>query len=191
MGYRRTVAPTVEPMLVTEVRLSARIDQYEEDALLAEWIQTARQWIEQSWDLALIDQTIEETFDKIPKSGFLRLTVRPVAATTDVTSVKYYDEDNVLQTMSAADYVVSLDGHHCLIGLGEDASWPSTYARRGAFVVTYTAGFGASASDVPRYIKSAIRMKVTDLYEQRISQSMPKGIDSFEALLSPLILRRA
>ena len=178
-------------LTTAEAKTSTRIDASTEDTLVDEYVSAGTNWVERQWDLALIDTVIAESFDEIPESGILRLTCRPVGATTDVTSVKYYDEDNAQQTFSSANYVVTLEGDEALIQLTQDASWPTVYTRKGVWVVTYTAGFGATAASVPMDIKTAVRMCVWDLYEMRGSSPKSRTIDTIEALLNPYIKRRA
>lgn len=191
MSYQITTAPTTEPLTVQEAKLWTRIDATEEDTLISELISSARQWIERQWDVALVDQTVKEYWDEVPSTEILKLTVRPVGLAADVTAIEYYDEDNALQTWATSNYTVTTDGNEACVTLTEDASWPTMYVRSGALIVTYTAGFGATAASVPAAIKTCIRMAVWDFYENRGRTPASKTIDRMEALLNPYIYRRA
>ena len=49
----------------------------------------------------------------------------------------------------------------------DGASWPTAQDRTDAIKITYTAGFGDAASDVPRGLRHALLMTVAHWYESR------------------------
>ena len=54
-----------------------------------------------------------------------------------------------------------------LVSRSEGSSWPSTSTRPDAVTVSYTAGYGSSADDVPARAKAAIKLILADLFEHR------------------------
>jgi hypothetical protein len=65
--YKTTVAPLVEPVTREEVKAHAQgIDWPDDDALIDSYISTAREWMENALNRALITQTIRATLD-IPR----------------------------------------------------------------------------------------------------------------------------
>lgn len=89
-----------------------------------------------------------------------------------VTSVKYYDEDNVLQTVSPSNYFVTA-GLVPRVQFVETFDPPSVYLREDAIQVEYIAGFPPStdsppdlAANVPDKIKSAILLGAQMLFDK-------------------------
>jgi uncharacterized phiE125 gp8 family phage protein len=84
---------------------------------------------------------------------------------TGISSIRYYDDDNAMQTLSTDDYFSNVDqgstGYDprpCVIEI-EDT--PSTYSRDDAVVITFTAGYSTIDYDV----KQAILAYVYRMYE--------------------------
>lgn len=99
-----------------------------------------------------------------PVSGELWFPLPPLQS---VTHVKYYDDDNTLQTLDAANYSVITAGAFGYIKLVQGASWPSLYDRDDAVQVTFVAGYGDTASDVPPAIIHAALLMLGHLYAGR------------------------
>jgi uncharacterized phiE125 gp8 family phage protein len=142
---------------------------------------------------ALLTQTWRQDFSGFadcPGSGSgtgLRLPLEPVAS---VSSVTYYDGDNVSQTLSADVWRLLVDAGGPYLARKPDQVWPATYARVDAVSVTFVAGYGAAA-DVPKPIRQAILLYVGAWYENReetvigVSVSaLPRHVGA-EALLAP------
>lgn len=96
----------------------------------------------------------------------------PFPPLRDVISVKYYDTNGALQTMNAGDYIVDTDGS--LVSPAYGKWWPPTRDIPNAVTVDYHAGYGV-AGDVPESIKTWIKRKTADLYENRETRDDPKG----------------
>ena len=71
-----------------------------------------------------------------------------------VVSVKYYDNDNSLQTLSTDVWLADTKHQPARIGLKPDKDFPQLAHRINAVEVTYKVGYGA-AGDVPQGIKQA------------------------------------
>lgn len=115
-----------------------------------------------SGGLALISQTWRQDFDGF--ADVMRLRVGPLMS---VSSISYYDADNGAQTLSTDVYTVFADEIGPYIALKPDQSWPTSYSRDDAVRVTWTAGFGASATDVPMAIRQALLLLVAHWYDNR------------------------
>lgn len=133
------------------------------DPELRRLILTAREYVENYLRRSLITQTWKYTLDMFP-SGDISLP-RPNLLT--VASFKYLDGSNVEQTVDPALYTVDTENLPGRILLNWGQSWPLTYPARNAVRITYTAGYGAAATTIPESIKHAMKLLITDLYEQR------------------------
>lgn len=96
----------------------------------------------------------------------------PVGPLVKVNSVKYYDLNNSLQTLSDTLYRVHTYDNPGNIELFGDL--PDIYDRPDAIVIEYVAGYGADGADqaaqrtaVPAKYKQTIRVMITDDYNFR------------------------
>jgi len=111
-----------------------------------------------------------------------------------VTSVKYYDIDNALQTVDAASYYLT-DDEVPELRFVRDFSAPTTYARPDALRVEYVAGYAPAGSppssradyvvNVPQSLVNAILASVTLLYDSLPPANMEAIANMREAYMSP------
>lgn len=184
-----TDGPDVEPIDLEDIgKLHIKIDSSDlEDDLLAIYIQAAREIIEGRTNRSFITQSRRIKLDQFPSCGYITLTHGPVQT---LTSVKYYDANEVEQTLSSSEYWVDLDTPIPRIIVKN--SWPETYCRPNAVTIDYVAGYGDNADDVPAPLRSAILMRFAQLYQNRqstilgaLATEVPKGEDD---LISMYIL---
>lgn len=166
-------APAVEPISLTEAKAYLKVDTTADNDFITGLIQAAREEVETYTSKRLVTQTIVEYFECFPRSTWFILAASPVQS---VTSIQYYDTDNVLQTMSSGDYLLDGNSTPARIGLDLDATWPSTASRLKAVTVTYVAGYGNAAA-VPLRIKEAMYLIIADWYDNRTDpvRSLPQA----------------
>jgi hypothetical protein len=189
MGLYLSVAPTVEPVTVDELKLHARIDISEDDPWIQEQLQAAREQAELYTGRAFVTQTLILKLDCFPNaiqtwgnrpipqnsggtfglSGEIRLYRPPVQS---ISSITYVDTDGDSQTLSSSNYRVAVSKEPAILTPSYGNAWPSTRDQTEAVTITYVAGYGL-ASSVPASIKSAIRTTVAFWYENRESQELP------------------
>ena len=180
--YKLKTAPASEPVSLAEAKTHLRVDSSAEDDLINSLISAARQWAEKYTNRSFITQTWELYLDDLYECIELQY-----GAVQSVTSVKYYDTDNSLQTLSSDNYDTDLISLPARITRAYNVTYPNTYNRTNAVIIEFTAGYG-DASDVPDSIKSAILLLVGHLYENRENvvwgqvKSLPQGT---EFLLNP------
>lgn len=157
---RLITSPTVEPVSLETVKLHLRIDTDDEDALLDVYIKAAREQAEGLARRAFLLQTLEAVYDAWPASLVLPLPRPPLVS---VTSVKYYDNDNVEATWT--DYLVDTRSEPGAIHFD---SLPGTaLLGSGGLAVRYTAGYGDTPDEVPAELRQALLMIVGHWYENR------------------------
>lgn len=188
-------APTVEPVSVQEFISHRRIDTDSgESALITSLIKAARQHLDGPKGIlarALNTQTWTLYLDEFPSEEFI-LPLNPVIS---VTSVKYYDESNTLQTLSSQYYDLVLNDEPAKVSKSYDYSWPLTYRRRNAVEIEFVAGYGTAAADVPEALRVAILMLAGDMYERRESfieapyaSNVVLENQTFKRLIQPYIM---
>lgn len=160
-------APTAELVSLDEARLHVRRDDSDDDAKITALIAVAMSrldGIDGILGRALITQTWSEQLDRFPVGDRLEL---PLAPAQSIGSIEYYDFDNAPQTLAASNYSLHTRAFGSYVKLGAQSSWPSTYDRDDAVTVTFTAGYGDAAADVPAAIKHAALLLIGDWYENR------------------------
>lgn len=170
---RVVTAPPYYPVSRAQAKLWCRIDTDDTsqddavDGLIAAMTEyaenyTGRSFVERSYELLLPFFSCHEI--EIPRAPLL-----------SVDYVKYYDTDNVLQTIAAADYEVNTVREPGLLRPVYLESWPSTYSRYHAVQIGFTAGYapGSPADEagyreaVPELLKQWIKARISTLFENR------------------------
>lgn len=154
MPIRIVAQPTVQPVTLVEVKADLRIEHTDDDARLTRHIAEAREWVEELAQRATTTQTLEYDLRQFSPYG----VILPRAPIQEVLSVKYEDAEGE-HTIDAANY--TLIKALALLEPASGYSWPTSYR----MVAEYKAGFGDAADDVPASLKTAIRLKVQELYD--------------------------
>lgn len=159
--------PSTEPVTSTEVKLALHIDDSTEDALITSWIKTGRELAEGFLRRALITQTIEATYDDFPCVPVLL----PRSPVQSITSITYYDTDNVSATVDLNTLIIDTSCEPARIDLGYGEIWPASVLRPMSSVkIRYVAGYGATAASVPATIKDAITLYCGYRNESRVGE---------------------
>lgn len=183
--------------------------------------------VKQTWELVLDSFQGEDTlelgargrriagnqgtgFTELPRgnlstSGFLpyivlpkgNLWIDPNNVLPAVSTVKYWDETGVQQTLASTEYVVDTEDVPGRLRLGFGKYWPSTqWPRYDAVRIRYLVGWDVTAGvwGGPVPIKQALLLLISQLYEHRSPEVIARGIVqiqfSADALLSPYRLNR-
>lgn len=186
------VPPGVEPVSVDEVKTLARVTQAADDDLIAVLTKSARQWVEAYTRRALIAQTWALYVSGRPLRAQI---VLPKAPLLSVAKVEVFDEEDNPTVWDDSNYYVDDKRVPGAVVLREGASWPLSSRCANGLVVTYVAGYGAAAADVPEDVRLAIRQLALHWYENRgeavQSASFVKPPLTIEAILSPYRLMSA
>jgi len=172
-SLRRTSAPAVEPVTLSDAKAHCRVDTSADDTLIQGYITTAREWVEDYIDRALVTQQLVMKLDAFPAE--IELPRPPMIASgtaTAVTITYVTGEAGGTATLSASEYRVDRDSTPGAIRTLYAGSWPSHLIDQNSVTVSWWAGYGDSAS-VPQRVKSAILMCVHELYEKRGDGAMP------------------
>jgi uncharacterized phiE125 gp8 family phage protein len=191
-----TTAPEVEPLELQDVKDNLKITGTSEDTRLSYLITSARLWCEGYTNRSFIKQTRTQYMDEFwqPKSfnsdlyaSSIELMQGPLldVSGTTVISVKYYDEDDVLQTLDSSEYWIDSKSPIPRIVIKE--SWPTTNVRPNAVEIAYYAGYGTTGASVPAYFKDAMHLFIAHFYENRVPEITGVSISQFEMGIKRLL----
>jgi uncharacterized phiE125 gp8 family phage protein len=181
-------APTSEPLTVEEVKLHLRIDHDAEDSWVGQSITAARQYIEDMAARQMVTATRKLILDYFTCE--VELPRPPLLAVTGIT---YVDTDGATQTLSTDVYTVDTDSVPGRVYLAYDQSWPDTRCVQKAVEITYTCGYG-DPCDVPRGLKSAMKLLIGTWYENResVAYGQPYKVpDALDVLLGQFTIQGA
>jgi len=152
--FKTTSGPTTEPLTLDELKTRLRIGVCDFDSELQDQLKAARLAVETETNRRLITQTVELYLEDFPgQFGDIEIRLAPISA---ITHVKYYDQDDTLQTVASTSYYEDLTTTPPKIALKQSQHWPVTELYRpNKVIITFTAGYGA-ASAVPAVAKLAI-----------------------------------
>lgn len=161
---KRTVDPTIEPVTLAEAKSHLRVEIADDDTLIGNLIQAAREYIEDVTGRALITQTWRLSLSAWPSSDIIKLPRPPLVSAT----VAYTDSAGTATTWAATNYDVDTESEPGLIRLAYGITWPTaTLKPTNPIQITYVAGYGATAASVPEYARQAILMLLAHWHENR------------------------
>ncbi len=152
--------PANEPVSLIEAKDHIRVVGSLEDDVITSLIVTARQYIEQSYNVMMISQTWRSYHNSFID---IVLDLLPV---TSIVSIKYIDINGTEQTLSSSIYDVDLFALKASLELSYNQSWPSVRSVKNTITVEFVVGYGAP-TDIPDPLKHAILLLVGYLYENR------------------------
>ena len=181
MSLSQTVAPGTEPVSTTDQKTWMRVDSSDEDTLIGSLAAAARSYVEMATSRQCINATWTMKLTNFPEGDI----VLPIFPLVSITSIKYYDNNDVQQTWSASLYDVDTVMEPGRIRPAVDEDYPSsTRGHRDDIEITFVAGHGAAASDVPDGLKALIKLLASNWFENREANTpialtpVPMGIES-------------
>lgn len=179
----QVIAPTLQPVTLSRAKKHCEIGQDDttHDEQLADLIATATDQFENDCDVCLMTQTqrvyLEQWCDEI------YLPKRPIQS---VTSIKYYDDSNSLQTLSTAVY--SLNKPERSIEVKFNQVWPSVATERwDAIEIDYVCGYTA-VELVPGAARHAILLLVGYYFGQnRGDNDRPNDLAAYGRLVKQFL----
>lgn len=186
----RVITPaTLLPVTRDEAKAHLRVEHNDEDTLIDGLVAAATDYVENHCRRYFVDTQVIMYLDR-----FESVITLPHGETTSVVSVKYYDVDDVLQTLSTSVYDVDSKNIPAIIVNHDGQTYPEVRKKVNAVEITYNTG-AALVSDVPQAIKQAMLLLIGHWYEHResveISGRMPFVVPhAVSALLEPYRVMR-
>jgi len=175
MTIKVTTPPAVPALSLDSLKEHLRVIGTDEDSTLQLKLDAAIEIFQQYTSRALIDQTVEQSFDLFPcERNFL---LERSAKTISGLTIEYYDDDNALTTFDASKYAIADSDVPAKVFLLDGESWPSDIhdSRPKAVLVTYTVGEGAAETDVPAKYRHALTSMVGDFQNFREDSMFAPG----------------
>lgn len=173
MFSRVKVAPPVEPLTLTEVKLDRGVEHTLHDDLLTALIRSAREYVENYCSLSLVTQTRELILDE-----FVTWVEIPYGPVQSLSSVTYVDALGVTQTLASNQTALHAYRYPPIVTAAYGLYFPVTRYQENAVTLTYVAGFEPLAGspldytyNIPPGIKTAMKLMIGNWYENRESVS--------------------
>ena len=167
-------APVAEPISLDEAKRHLRIDidETDHDDYLQDLITVAREQVETITWRKLVTQTWYAYLQDWPRGEYIELPFGNLQSVTPevidgVSGIKYIDSDGDTYAWVSTEYIVGTDYQHGRITLADGYTWPneSLYPSN-PIVVEFICGYGLAVS-VPPQIKHAMKMIMSELFENR------------------------
>lgn len=163
--YTRTAPPIALAVTLDDAKRHLRIDFDVEDMYIRALVETAVEWLEVSVGRTLITTNWKVVGQSWPCYRLIELKFAPLQS---ITSVKYYDADDVLQTLDANKYRIVLDDFiQGGLELKAGETWPALANRYDAVQIEYVAGYGDLPSDIPNAARQCVLLLVAHWYLNR------------------------
>jgi len=179
--------PVVEPLSLDEVKRHVRIciDDSDQDDYLQDLIVVARNQVEMITWRKLITQTWYAYLQEWPHGKYIELPFGKLQSVTaevidGVSGIKYIDADGDTYAWDSDEYIVGTDYQKGRITLADGCTWPneSLYPSNPIEIV-FLCGYGLGAS-VPPQIKHAMKMIISELFENRETSIVGVSIQELE-----------
>ena len=183
-GHTLVTAPLAEPVSATAVKDQLELDANDasKNTQIELYITAAREMVEEYSGLALITQTWKLTIDHWPNdrqqwwSGMRQGSVDELLQSGRASQVflpRYplqtvdtITADDVAVTVADV-FIVDTQQKPGRLVVKRSATWPTVLDNANGIDIEYTAGYGASASDVPAALRLAIIQMASYMFEHR------------------------
>lgn len=142
-------SPETKPVTTDEAKAFFREDRSIEDALIDQFIGAARIELEAETGYVLIEQEF-----KMYLRGFEKVKIPKKPLKSDSVSIQYIDEAGAEATLPMSSYKVHEADSPAEVEFLDGL--PSLGAEKYPVIITFTVGYGPSASDVPDNWKTAV-----------------------------------
>lgn len=162
---------TLEAVTLQDAKAHLKVTGNDEDILIRKYLNAAVNRVE-NYRQSSIMSSEWELYMRSWQSN-VNLQKHPVSA---INSVKYYDDDNVLQTVSASDYRLQDFRVPCRLEFDStNFDSPSTHDREYPIIINFQAGYLA-ASGVPGIIPEVIFGELGSFNEIRQTEMAGMGL---------------
>jgi uncharacterized phiE125 gp8 family phage protein len=147
-----------QPISLTDAKAHLRVDGDDENSLISSLIDAAVSAVEEETGRALAAQTW--AYSTTISTGCLHLPLSPV---TSVSSITYYDTDDVEQSLTVSDFYLLKDNDSAYLEPKDGTVWPTTKSRADALTVTFVTGY----LSIPPGLRQAVLLLLAHWFENR------------------------
>jgi uncharacterized phiE125 gp8 family phage protein len=165
-GIKLDTPAGTSPITLQQAKDHMYVTISEDDTLIQSMIDTATTQTQNYTGLQLVDATYVQSLDAWQDT--IELLRNPVKS---ITSIKYYDEDDVLQTLTATDFILDNFSIPNKLIKDVDATLPSLKSKPNAVEIEFIAGY----TDIPEPLKTYIKMTTSTFYENREEFNISKS----------------
>ena len=166
-SIKRTTDTSTEPITVSEAKAHLRVDTTDDDSYITNLIKVARQSAEISLRRSLgVNQVYQVAYKTYPTvQRKLRIPNPPFIS---ATSLKYFDLDNVEQTVASDKLVIDSTGDtNAFVAIKSSGLFNSiSFEKVAPVVFTYTAGY-SDVADIPQPIIQGMYLLLSHYYDTR------------------------
>lgn len=182
INYILITEATSEPITLNEVKNHLRIDGADHDLIVTPLIKTSRLIGEKITGRDFIEKEWRTYLDYFPNCNYEGIEIRK-SKLLSITSIQYYDENNALQTLSSSNYYITNEADYSSIYINKDKSFPRTYCRKQAVIITFKTSF----PNFPQDLKQAMLSVCSYLFENA-GDCINDGNSQFKSLFFPYII---
>jgi uncharacterized phiE125 gp8 family phage protein len=181
LGSEITSPSTLDVVSIDQIRDFLRVDEDAADNGLLSLMRDAAKGCAESYtNRILLSSTAKAYY-----SDFEDIFYLPYGKVTAIQSVKYYDSDNNLQTVSSTNYtLVSHGALGAYVVIDSDYNFPSLGDNPIPVQITFTAGY-SSADDIPPAIILGILNLCSDFYDNRSMMDNWRLSDKLKMIFNP------
>ena len=205
LSNRRTTDPDVEPITVQQLDAELRGDGQlasDDSVLMSALIRAAREYVEEFTRRALINQTHTLVMDAWPvrphdnlgwwdgvREGAIPSLIHegavtlPIGPLQTIVQVRTFNEDNTATVFPSSNYFIDTNRVPGQLILNTGQTWPTFTRNRNGIEITYVAGYGTLATDIPAPLIAAVSALAVHWYENR--ETVKPGITE-DPSLTPL-----
>jgi uncharacterized phiE125 gp8 family phage protein len=174
------------PVTLAEAKLHLKLDGAEDDALVEALIGTAAEACRAFTGRELVERTWRLSLDEAP-GEVVTLPKPPLRA---VISIIAYDEADQAMTMAPGEIFVDAASIPGRVIRRRGAAWPIVGRVANGLAITFLAGYGPRAADVPAPLRQGMLALIADRYEHRESWAGDVPPPAARALWQPYRLTR-
>lgn len=171
---------TTEILTLAEIKAFLRIDGTDFDSILTPMIKVSREIGEKITGREFVEKEFKLYLDTFPYCHGIEVRKSKLKS---ITSIQYYDVNNTLQTLSSSDYYFTNDENYSSIYINNDKSFPTTYERKQAVIITFKADY----PNIPQAIKQACLTVCSYLFENS-GDCVNENNPLFKSLFFPYIV---
>lgn len=159
--------PTATPVERAEVKAQVKIDASvtADDTYVDALIEAAIEYAQERTRRQFINATYKYYLDDFPGSS--QILEIPKPSLQSITSITYVDTNGDTQTWNSSLYEVDTKSEPGRLQPINGESYPSVFNQLNAVIITFVAGYGGAATDVPDVVKHALKLLCSYFYENR------------------------